>query len=143
MDNISKQKLDAKRENAKRHNDSDYELRQSIDRYYEKNGYLKSIFMVFIGYPFLVAVFLMISLLIGEFVHWIIAGFISIIGVGMFVVYRKQKKNNSLFIKENTYNIELSTPLYLDLLIIFSGMLFFSGLLIISYSLISFSFYFF
>ena len=36
MDNISKQKLDAKRENAKRHNDSDYELRQSIDRYYEK-----------------------------------------------------------------------------------------------------------
>ena len=59
MDNVPKQKLDARRENAKRYNDSDYETRQSIDKYFEKNGYLKSIFMVFIGIPLSYMIFIM------------------------------------------------------------------------------------
>jgi hypothetical protein len=134
MDNISKQKLDAKRENAKRHNDSDYELRQSIDRYYEKNGYLKSIFMVFIGIPLSYMIFIMISALISVYVHWLIAVIISFSGIGLFLFYKKQKKNNSLFVKENIDSIELTTPLNLDLSIILSGLLFFTGLLIISFA---------
>lgn len=134
MDNLSKQKLDAKRENAKRYSDSDFESRQSIGNYFEKNGYLKSIFMVFIGFPFLYVLFIMISVLISAYVHWLIALIISMVGVGLFLLNKKQKKNNSSFVKENVDSIELSTPLNLDLSIILSGLLFFTGLLIISFA---------
>ena len=134
MDNVSKQKLDARRENAKRYNDSDYETRQSIDKYFEKNGYLKSIFMVFIGIPLSYMIFIMISALISVYVHWLIALIISFVGIGLFLFYKKQKKNNSLFVKENIDSIELTTPLNLDLSIILSGLLFFTGLLIISFA---------
>ena len=134
MDNLSKQKLDAKRENAKRYSDSDYQARQSIDKYFEKNGYLKSIFMVFIGIPLSYMIFIMISSLISVYVHWLIAVIISFAGIGLFLFYKKQKKNNSLFVKENIDSIELTTPLNLDLSIILSGLLFFTGLLIISFA---------
>lgn len=134
MDNLSKQKLDAKKENAKRYNDSDYEVRQSIDNYFKKNGYLKSIFMVFIGIPLAWMIFIIISALISTYVHWLFALIISFAGIGLFLFYKKQKKNNSLFIKENADSIELATPLNLDLSIILSGLLFFTGLLIISFA---------
>ena len=134
MDNVSKQKLDARRENAKRYSYSDYESRQSIDKYFEKNGYLKSIFMVFIGIPFLYMLFILISVLISAYVHWLIAVIISIVGIGLYLFYKKQKKNNSLFVKENVDSIELATPLNIDLSIILSGLLFFTGLLIISFA---------
>ena len=91
MDNLSKQKLDAKRENAKRYSDSDYQARQSIDKYFEKNGYLKSIFMVFIGIPLSYMIFIMISSLISVYVHWLIAVIISFAGIGLFLFYKKQK----------------------------------------------------
>jgi hypothetical protein len=134
MDNVSKQKLDARKENAKRYSDSDYESRQAIDKYFEKNGYLKSIFMVFIGIPFLFMLFILISALISAYVHWLIALIISMVGIGLFLYYKKQKNNNLLFVKENVDSIELSTPLNLDLSIILSGLLFFTGLLIISFA---------
>lgn len=134
MDNVSKQKLDARRENAKRYSDSDYEVRKTIANNFEKNGYLKSIVMVFIGIPFLYMLFILISGLISVYVHWLIAVIISIVGIGLFLVYKKQKKNNSLFVKENIDSIELATPLNLDLSFILSGLLFFTGLLIISFA---------
>lgn len=133
MDNLSQQKRDSQIENAKRFNDSDYELDRNMDKSFEKNGYLKSILFFFIGLPTLFLIIIPITALISVYVHWLIAIAISFLGIGMYLFYKKQKKNNSLFIKENLDNIELSTPLYLDLSIILSGSLFFSGLLIVSF----------
>jgi hypothetical protein len=90
--------------------------------------------MVFIGIPFLFMLFILISALISAYVHWLIALIISMVGIGLFLYYKKQKNNNLLFVKENVDSIELSTPLNLDLSIILSGLLFFTGLLIISFA---------
>lgn len=90
--------------------------------------------MVFIGIPLSWMIFIIISALISAYVHWVFALIISFGGIGLFLFCKKQKKNNSLFVKENVDSIELATPLNLDLSIILSGLLFFTGILIISFA---------
>jgi hypothetical protein len=52
-------------------------------------------------------------------------------GIGLYIYSKKLKENKSIFIKEYFNSIELSTPFYYDLSLIFSGLLFFSGIFFI------------
>jgi uncharacterized membrane protein len=134
MNDLSRQKINSKIENVKRFNNSHYESKQSLDKFFQKNGYLYSLIFVFFLVPILYCSFLFSALIISSYVHWVFACLISLSGVMLYFYYNKIKKKKSTFIQETVDKIELSTPLYFDLTLIFSGLLFFSGILIISFS---------
>jgi hypothetical protein len=130
MDDTNK-KIEAKRENSKRFNNSDYETGKSVENFFQKNGYLKSLLFVFVFVPFFFVNFIWISFYIVSVITWLGGLIFCLSGIGLYVYSKKLKENNSIFIKENFNSIELSTPFYYDLSLIFSGLLFFSGIFFI------------
>jgi hypothetical protein len=125
MDNISQQKQEAKKEYLKKLN-SDYVTRQSVDKFFEKNGYFGSILIVFGGLASCLALFT-VMMLKSQYIHWSINVFMTLLGIGMYYYYAQLKKNNSIYVNESSEKIELSTPLYFDFLSIFGRFFIITG----------------
>jgi hypothetical protein len=125
MENVSQQKQEAKKEYLKKLN-SDYVTRQSVNKFFEKNGYFGSILIVFGGLASCLALFT-VMMLKNQYIHWSIDVFMTLLGIGMYYYYAQLKKNNSIFLNESSEKIELSTPLYFDLLSIFGRFFIITG----------------
>ena len=125
MENISQQKLEAKKEYLKKLN-SDFVTRQSVNKFFEKNGYFGSVLIVFGGLASCLALFT-VMMLKSQYIHWSIDVFMTLLGIGMYYYYAQLKKNNSIFVNESSEKIELSTPLYFDLLSIFGRFFIITG----------------
>jgi hypothetical protein len=129
MDSLSQQKQNAKKEQLKKLN-SDYVTKKSINKFIEKNGYVGSILIVFGGLASCLALFTLMMLK-SQYIHWSVIVVITLLGIVMYFYSVHLKKNNSILIYETSEKIELSTPIYFDLLSIFGRFFIISGFVLI------------
>lgn len=129
MDSLSQQKQNAKKEQLKKLN-SDYVTKKSINKFFEKYGYFGSILIVFGGLASCLALFTLMMLK-SQYIHWSVIVLITLLGIGMYFYSVHLKKNNSILIYETSEKIELSTPIYFDLLSIFGRFFIISGFVLI------------
>lgn len=73
-------------------------------------------------------IFLLVMNEIAKNIHWITSIGITFLGVIFYFFGNKLKKTDSFFISENNGVITLSSPLYIDLISIFGGVLILTGL---------------
>jgi hypothetical protein len=129
MDTLSQQKQNAKKEQLKKLN-SDYVTKKSVNKFFEKYGYFGSILIVFGGLASCLALFTLMMLK-SQYIHWSVIVLITLLGIGMYFYSVHLKKNNSILINETSEKIELSTPIYFDLLSIFGRFFIISGFVLI------------
>jgi hypothetical protein len=100
---------------------NDYKLDQENNNYFKKHGLLIGIIiglLMFFALPFLT---LVIIFIFSSFIPLLPSIIITLIGILMYFYHHSISKKNSFLIKEASDVIELSSPLYFDLLAIFSG----------------------
>ena len=118
----------------------DYKLDQKNDSYFKKHGLFLGIIIGLFMFFTLPILTLIIIFTFSSFIPLLPSIIITVIGILMYFYHRSISKKNSLLIKEASDVIELSSPLFIDFLAIFSGFFISLGIDLILLNMAEFSF---
>ncbi|MFY7667210.1 MAG: hypothetical protein ACOVQG_00615 [Crocinitomicaceae bacterium] len=121
----------------------DYKASLSVNKFFTLKGFIEGLLIALIIVPFALLITMIILIYLAVFMTFIPSLILTCAGIGMYYYDRSLKKKTSLLINESYDCIKLSSPLNVDIVSFFSGLLFFVGIILVLFSLSSsLTFYF-